>query len=149
MATLDPREPPHGDFVAYVEQIEREQLARALQPHRLAHPAADGKVASPPAPQGGARALSAKEAQRVLQQLKAQAGPARPLGATIGVVVGAGLVAFGLLAEGGMVLVLLGAALLWHNLRKLERARRTAQPSPAQQVDDVFSSRPQARGRGT
>ena len=87
-------------------------------------------------------------AQRVLQQLKAQAVPARPLGAMIGVVVGAGLLAFGLLAEGGIVLVLLGAALLWHNLRKLERARRAAQASPAQQVGDVFSGRPPARGGG-
>jgi Flp pilus assembly protein TadB len=148
MATFDPREPPRGDFVAYVEKIEREQLARALQPHRLAHPADDGKAASPPAQRDGARGLSPTEAQRVLQRLRGQAGPARPVGATIGVVVGAALVAFGLLAEGGMVLVLLGAALLWHNLRKLERARRAAQASPAQQVDDVFAGRPPARGRG-
>jgi Flp pilus assembly protein TadB len=148
MASLDPREPPRGDFVAYVEKIEREQLARALQPHRLAHPV-EGRTATPPATRETPGSLSASEAQRVLQRLTAQAGPAKPLGAMVGVVAGAAFIAFGLLAEGGIVLVLLGAVLLWHNLRKLERARRAAQATAAQQVDAVFAGRQPARGRDT
>jgi hypothetical protein len=48
------------------------------------------------------------------------------------------LIAFGLMAEGGIVLVVLGAVLLWHNLRKLRRAAGAANRSPAQQVDRAF-----------
>lgn len=131
---LDAREPPHGDFVAYVEKIEREQLARAMQPHRLSQVSAGGTVAPADQP----RALSASDAQRVLQSLQAQAGRNRtPVGAMIGIALGAALIAFGLLAEGGIFLVLLGAALLWHHLRKLS-ARRPEADSPAQQVGQVF-----------
>lgn len=131
---LDAREPPHGDFVAYVEKIEREQLARAMQPHRLPQVSAGGTVAPADPP----RALSASEAQRVLQSLQAQAGRNRaPVGTMIGIALGAALIAFGLLAEGGIFLVLLGAALLWHHLRKLS-ARRAEGDSPAQRVDQLF-----------
>jgi hypothetical protein len=135
---LDAREPPNGDFVAYVEKIEREQLARAMQPHKLAQLPEGGKAGA----EGGAggRALSATDAQRVPQMLKASGRnrAAAPLGSMIGVVVGAALIAFGLMAEGGIVLVLLGALLLWHNLRKLRRTAGAAAGLPAQQVDAVF-----------
>lgn len=131
---LDAREPPHGDFVAYIEKIEREQLARAMQPHRLPQVSAGGTVAPADQP----RALSASDAQRVLQSLQAQAGRSRtPVGAMIGIALGGALIAFGLLAEGGIFLVLLGAALLWHHLRKLS-ARRAEADSPPQQVDQRF-----------
>lgn len=137
---LDSREPPHGDFVAFVEKIEREQLARAMQPHRLPHLSASGKVVTDDSPAEGGRALSEGEAQRVLQMLKARSGDGTspPRGAMVGVVLGAALIAFGLLAEGGYALVILGAALLWHNLRKLRRASLAARGSPQQQVDRVF-----------
>ena len=147
---LDAREPPHGDFVAYVEQIEREQLARALQPHRLPHLATGSKAISDAAADAGTRSLSAAEAQRVLQQLKAQGsdGAAPSRGAMIGAFIGAALIAFGLLAEGGIPLVILGAVLLWHNLRKLRRPAGAA--SPTQQVDRFFGHRSAGKtgGRG-
>ena len=44
MSTLDSSEPPNGDFVAYVEKIEREQLARAMRPHKLPQLPVGGKV---------------------------------------------------------------------------------------------------------
>jgi hypothetical protein len=148
---LDPREPPHGDFVAYVEKIEREQLARALQPHRLPHLSAGGKVVTDEAPGEDGRALSATEAQRLLSALKARGGEGTtpPLGAMVGVVLGAALIAFGLLAEGGFVLAILGAVLLWHNLRKLRRATAAAAGSPDRQVDRAFGRKaagPPGRG---
>jgi hypothetical protein len=144
----DWREPPNGDFVAYVEKIEREQLARAMQPHKLPHLSTSGKVVTEASTGENPRALSANEAQRVLQSLRAQAkSGAAPTGAMIGVVLGAGLVAFGLMAEGGLVLVLLGAVLLWHNLRRLHRAWSPAAASPAQQVAAVFAHRGADSGR--
>jgi hypothetical protein len=150
MTGLDSREPPGGDFVSYVEKIEREQLARAMRPHNLPQLSAGGKVVADEVPGDSARALSVDEAQRLLQALKARgndgASPSR--GAMIGVVLGAALIAFGLLAEGGVVLVLLGAVLLWHNLRKLRRAPAAVTPSPAQQVDRTFGRKaPGATGK--
>lgn len=147
---LDSREPPRGDFVAYVEKIEREQLARALQPQRLPQPTAAGGVVSGDAPGDSVRALSAGEAQRLLQNLKAQGTgvASAPRGAMIGVVIGAALIAFGLMAEGGVVLVLLGAVLLWHNLRTLRRASRPPPPLPVQQVDRAFGSKPSSAAAG-
>jgi hypothetical protein len=134
---LDSREPPGGDFVAYVERIEREQLERALRPHKLPQLTGGGKFAT----EEKAQPLSAVEAQRVRDQLKAQSRAGSvPLGPLIGGLIGAGLIAFGLLAEGGTFLVLLGAFLLWHNLRRLRRAAAT--PPPSQQIEAAF-------GRGT
>ena len=137
---LDSREPPHGDFVAFVEKIEREQLARAMQPHKLPHLSAGGKVISDDAPGDGEGTVAAAEAQRVLQGLKDRAGDGTspPRGAMIGVFLGAALIAFGLMAEGGVVLVLLGAVLLWHNLRKLRHTLGAVAGSSAQQVDRAF-----------
>lgn len=126
---LDPREPPHGDFVAFVEKIEREQLARAMQPHKLPQLSAGGKLVATDA---GAAARGAAS--------PAAARPAAPggRGAQIGVAIGAALIAFGLLAEGGIFLALLGAVLLWHNLRRMQRRRADPAASPAQQVDAAF-----------
>lgn len=136
---LDAREPPHGDFVAFVEKIEREQIARALQPHKLPHLSAGGKVVTDGPSGDETRSLSAAEAQRVLQVLKTQGKEgASPRGPMIGVVLGAALLAFGLLAEGGYVLAIVGAVLLWHNLRKLRRAAGPAADLPRQQVDRAF-----------
>ena len=137
---LDSREPPHGDFVAFVEKIEREQLARAMQPHKLPHLSAGGKVVTDEAPSEGAHALPTSEAQRLLQVPKALSkdDTSPPRGAMVGVFLGAALIAFGVMAEGGVVLVLLGAVLLWHNLRKLRREAGAANGSPALQVDRAF-----------
>jgi hypothetical protein len=139
---LDSREPPHGDFVAFVERIEREQLARAMQPHKLPHLSAGGKVVTEDVADNRPPALPATQATRVLQVLTARGKEgAAPRGAMIGVFLGAALLAFGLMAEGGIVLVLLGAALLWHNLRKLRREAGAANGSPAQQIDGAFGQK--------
>jgi hypothetical protein len=144
---LDSREPPNGDFVAFVEKIEREQLARAMQPHKLPHLSTGGKAVAGEAAADGQRTLSAHEARRVLQVLKAQGSNSAspPLGAMVGVFLGAGLIAFGLMAEGGIPLVILGAVLLWHNLRKLRRGSGVAAGSPRQQVDRAFGEQTPGR----
>lgn len=139
---IDSREPRNGDFVAYVEAIEREQLARAMRPHRLQQISAGGRTTAEEKPQP----LTAAEAQRVRDQMKAQGKAAgAPLGPLIGTVLGAALLVFGMLAEGGMFLVLLGAFLLWHNLRRM-RAARSAVPPPSQQVDAAFGRGQRKRG---
>ncbi|MCU0765362.1 MAG: hypothetical protein MUF32_05025 [Burkholderiaceae bacterium] len=146
---LDAREPPRGDFVAYVEKIEREQLARAMQPHRLPQPPAGGTDSSEGARRDETRTLSAAEATRLLQTLAAQGKGAAPAarGAMVGVVLGAALIAFGMLAEGGIVLVIVGALLLWHGMRRLRRAETTAAEPARQQVDRAFGQTPRSASR--
>ena len=148
---LDYREPPNGDFVAFVEKIEREQLARAMQPHKLPSLSAGGKITPRDATDSQSQPQSAREAQRVLQSLREQASTSTPgaRAALIGAAIGAALIAFGLMAEGGIFLALVGALLLWHNLRKLWRsaAFASAGAAAAQQVNHAFDQQPQKTTR--
>lgn len=146
---LDSREPPHGDFVAFVEKIEREQLARAMQPHKLPHLSAGGRVAADEVARDDRPAPPGAEAQRMLHLLKTQGeqGAAPPRGALIGALLGAALIAFGLLAEGGFVLTIVGAVLLWHNLRKLRRSGGSTADSSKQQVARAFGPAPTGTSR--
>ncbi len=149
---IDSREPRDGDFVAYVEQIEREQLARALAPHSLSRPSADDAVARSQQSAAGSARLNAAEAQRVLQKLQqaGATGKSSPRGALIGAAIGVALIAFGLLAEGGTVLVLIGIVLLWHSFGKLRaavRATSAARAGAAQQIARGFDSVPSTEGR--
>jgi hypothetical protein len=141
---IDSREPPNGDFVAYVERIEREQLERALRPHKMQQLTADGSTAAVDKP----LPLTAAEVLKVRDRLKAQGKTgATPVGPVIGLAIGAGLLAFGLLAEGGMFLVLLGAFLLWHSLKRLRSPHVLAPPS--QQVEAAFGRGDRKSGRGS
>ncbi len=144
---LDAREPPHGDFVAFVEQIEREQLARALQPHKLPQ-LVGGKVVAGGDRDRESRPLASSEAQRVLQSLQQTSSRApTDRGPLFGAVIGAALIAFGLIAEGGIILVLVGAVLLWHNLRKLRRSAAVrAAAAAVQDINHLFGPSP-PRGR--
>jgi hypothetical protein len=148
---LDSREPPHGDFVAFVEKLEREQLARAMQPHKLPHLTVGGKAATGDKSGNAPHSLSAAEAQRVLESLKHKGGGVAPRGAVVGAIVGGALIAFGLIAEGGAFFVILGAVLLWHNLAKLRRSAASGSPgTAAPQVAQTFgqSTARTARKRG-
>jgi hypothetical protein len=137
---VDTREPPNGDFVAYVEKLERDQLARAMPPHRRQSTAAGGKASDTAESKG--RALSAAEAQRIVQALKARtAKDSAPRGALIGLFIGAAAIVFGLATEGGFFFVILGAVLVWHNLRKLLKGAQPA-TGAAQQVAQAFGQAP-------
>lgn len=137
---LDAREPPHGDFVAYVEKIEREQLARALRPH-MPRRLGDSEVAVSVHGEADRQPLVASEPQQALQSLQKSAAGSAPgtRGPLIGAAIGAALIAFGLIAEGGIILVLVGAVLLWHNLRKLRQpARPSGAASAGRDVERAF-----------
>ncbi len=135
---LDCREPPNGDFVAFVEKIEREQLTRAMQPHKLPKLSAGGMKTD-------AKSASATEAKRVLRSLRNEEanGATAGRGALIGIAIGVALIVFGLLAEGGIFLVIVGAVLLWHNLRKFKRGAATMSiKAPlTEEVDRAFGQK--------
>jgi hypothetical protein len=136
-------EPKDGDFVAYLAQIEQRQLAAlptrpAHVPHGLTTPhsprAEDKENWTERAP------LSASEAERVRQQLTLDAGQRK------GLVAAAFLALFGLIftvqglvGDGGIIALLIGAFLLWRAwaaLRKALRAMSTAQRDLATRLVD-------------
>jgi hypothetical protein len=117
------QEPRDGDFVAYLEALERRQLAALRIEHRL--PASTNEDAeivtevtesAPPKP-GDTGAVM----HRPQHQVRA---PALPTGAVVALVVGAVLLISALFSDGGVVPFVIGLLLLVHGARRLARLRR-------------------------
>src|SRR5215471_8329671 len=124
MNTID-QAPKDGDFVAYLEQLERRQL-RANQPP--AHAPADGETA-PRMPV----ALTAENTTPAPSAATAAAIKTAPLGLAA---IGLALIIAGILLQGGVFLIAMGIFLLWQAARPIIRAARSAEEpnrSPAAQ----------------
>lgn len=124
-----PGEPPNGDFVAYLEDLERRQLAAMGRAQALAH-----AVPSEGAPIATAQPLSRDAASAPVQRLRASRA-ALPLstGSLLMLIVGALALANALLGEGGIVALAVAVALLWRPVRRLMaavRARARSAPRP-------------------
>src|SRR5215467_9532509 len=118
MNTID-QGPKDGDFVAYVEELERRQLRANKTP---AHAPADGDAAS--APRVPTAVITEKSAT-VPSAATAAAIKTAPLGlAAIGLV----LIIAGILLQGGVFLIAMGIFLLWQAARPIIRAARSAEP---------------------
>ena len=150
--SLDAREPPGGDFVAYIEQLERAQVARQAVPGTMVAPPAGAparltasqaeaaaaalqQTAGPPgqarshaqsAPKFSASqqpaALSAEQAQQLLARLNA-GGQAGP--SLVAIVVGIGLIIGGGAMNAGPVPFFLGVAAIVWGARRLERLKKS------------------------
>ena len=150
--SLDAREPPGGDFVAYIEQLERAQAARQSSPGTmvapppgtnarltpsqaeavaealLQTPGPPGRARgpAPPAPRLGASqqptALSAEQAQQLLARLNA-GGQAGP--SLVAILVGIGLIIVGGAMNAGPVPFFLGVAAIVWGARRLERLKKS------------------------
>lgn len=149
--SLDAREPPGGDFVAYIEQLERAQVARQAVPGTMVAPpgaaarltasqaeAAAAALLQTPGPPGQARshaqsapkfsasqqpaALSAEQAQQLLARLNA-GGQAGP--SLVAIVVGIGLIIGGGAMNAGPVPFFLGVAAIVWGARRLERLKKS------------------------
>lgn len=114
--SIDAREPPGGDFVAYIEQLERAQALRHAVPGTMAAPA---KAPANPTP---SQSDSATAAQPLLSRLTAggQAGPS-----LVAILVGVGLVIGGGAMNAGPVPFFLGLAAIMWGTRRLERLRKS------------------------
>jgi hypothetical protein len=145
---LDACEPPNGVSVAFVARIRRRQPARPMQRRELRHSGAGVASSGGPGPRADAVARSDAPSQRRPVAAAAPAAARSPAGARIGAATGAALLAFGLIAEGGIFLARDGATLLWRCLRRPRRAAAAA-ASPAQQVEHAFGhGRPKFCHRG-
>lgn len=136
-------EPKDGDFVAYLAQIEKRQLA-AL-PVRSAH--APPALTNPHTPRADDRdtwadraPLSASEAERVRQQLKLDGGQRKGLvAAAFMALFGLFFTVQGLVGDGGMIALLIGVFLLWRawaSLRTALNGMSTAQRDLAARLVD-------------
>jgi hypothetical protein len=136
-------EPKDGDFVAYLAQIEKRQLA-AL-PTRTAH--VPPALTSPHSPRAEDKEnwterapLSAAEADRVREQLRRDAGLRKDLvAAAFMALFGLFFAVLGLLGDGGIVALLIGAFLLWRAwlaVRKAKGAMSSAQRDLAARLVD-------------
>lgn len=129
-----PGEPPNGDFVAYLEDLERRQVAAMNQPHAIAHAA----------PQPGAAAAPAAEPPRrdaahaPVERLRARRA-ASPLSvaSVLMTVVGAAALANALFGDGGILALAIGVALLWRPVRRLIDALRATAASSARPRDAI------------
>jgi hypothetical protein len=130
-----PGEPPDGDFVAYLEDIERRQLDSLARPHALAHPSPQGGV------QGAGKPLSRDEARALVERLRA-ARTFFPLpgGALLMLAVGALALANALFGDGGIVALAIGVALLWGAIRRLIAGARGSAPAAARPLNALAAA---------
>ena len=132
--------PKDGDFVAYIEELERRQL-RSSPPHATAAP---GGVTNRSAPAG----MSPSTAANNNAALAAAAATVKaiPIGL---VVIGLVLVIAGAVFQGGILVVLIGVFLLWQAARTVIRNARAAgevnRSQAAQQVTSLLAAHAQQK----
>jgi hypothetical protein len=152
-------EPPNGDFVAYVEQLQRESAARILaqskpvmvEPSGLAPGTVRGAMtnvldAQPKSAEYGGYGfgnaashsevgtasvlpLSRLEADKLLARLASERAKAQQVGTAISLFIGVALIFYWFASRSGVVPLLLGVGLLVWSIRKLRRG--TAQRADA------------------
>jgi hypothetical protein len=124
-------EPRDGDFVAYLEEIERQQMAH-LPTHALA--ALEGAEVHPPGRQSAAG---------VPKQFKAL--PAMIVGNIALGVVGLFFLLLGLIGTGGMIAVAIGAFLIWRAAKAvthdLQHNRQDMHEAPARALQPAGKTR--------
>lgn len=124
-------EPANGDYVAYLEAIERKQLAQLARAQTMLPASAaqtpGSSVASGTAP---AKPLTAAERDALLARLRAAKGTAQNIsvGEGVAAAIGALLVFLSLIGEGNFITLAIGAALLWGPLRRLRKLFRDLDP---------------------
>lgn len=153
-------EPPNGDFVAYIEQLQRESAARILAQSKqvmVEPPAGQASgtgrsatttvlVARPePAGYGGygfgnaahskdgtasVLPLSRLEADKLLARLASERAKAQQVGSAISLIIGVALIFYWFASRSGIVPLLLGVGLLVWSIRRLRRG--TAQRADVQ-----------------
>jgi hypothetical protein len=131
--------PKNGDFVAYVEELQRRQLRSSVSPVSIGGMASMIKtpaLSTIPALATGAAALAAN----------AGAVKSLPIGLFA---IGLGLLLIGTLFNGWVILVFLGIVALWQALRVLVRtlraATQTEKVQAAQSVANPFAAHAQSK----
>jgi Flp pilus assembly protein TadB len=164
-ATQEPRD---GDFVAYIDQLQRESAARIhaqsqigmietaahgmpqgaarpdAAPKSIPHPAArTGSAAS--RSDHGFPALDAHEAQELLARLARSRPAAHFVSGAVAAAVGTLLLLYSLIGSGGVLPLLIAIGLLWWAVPRLRRASAdisAAGRQHARRIAETFGPRP-------
>ncbi|MGH6609830.1 MAG: hypothetical protein ACRECQ_06215 [Burkholderiaceae bacterium] len=141
---IETQEPKDGDFVAYVEQLQKESAARVLGAHHSVNQldkTATG--ASKPdshffAGRKPADFRPASASREALTQI-ATASASRLLSATIAIVIGVLLAFYWLFASASIVLLAVGIALVFWGIQRVKRAVQRISPQQRQQAQAAVS----------
>lgn len=150
---IDTHEPKDGDFIAYIEQLQKESAARLLGSTQHLVTQLDKT------PTGGANRSdhffpgrkpadlrSAAQLQATLAQIVAVPSLAGLFASSLPILIGAFLALYWLVASASFVPLLIGIALMVWGVRLFERARRRISQQPTKQtqalVSKVFATPP-------
>ncbi len=151
---IDTQEPKDGDFIAYIEQLQRESAARLLAstqhlvtqldkaPASGATKAADHFFAG----RKPADLRSAAQMQATLAQVVAVPSLIGLFASALPILIGALLALYWLVASASFLPLLIGIVLIVWGARQFERARRRISQQPSKQtqalVSKVFTAPP-------
>lgn len=145
-------EPKDGDFVAYLAEIERRQLL-ALPAHSANTPPTIDSSHGPQGAHGGSNdtPLTASQAEALRARLKQGAGASKHMvAAAILGLLGLVMLVQGLLGDGGIVTLMIGAFLMWRasvSLRKAAGASGMSQRDLATRLGNVLREAQNNQGR--
>jgi hypothetical protein len=123
------REPAHGDFVVYLEMLERRQLARLVRAQAMhsVTPSAALSHGGGKTPAGPSTAAELDRLMGHLESAKSKIGRFGT-GQIVAAIVGAFLVLITLAGEGNVVTFVIGIVLLWSPVNRLLRLFRELDP---------------------
>lgn len=141
-------EPPNGDFVAYVEELQRESAAR-LQSHSkaplLPHDPGELHSGHPTGMAAESPALTRRQADELLERFASHRATAHQVGPAIGLVFGVALSLSWLLGGSNLLALLFGVGLMAWSIRHLRRAaaqRASAPRAGAHAIVSQFFGKP-------
>ncbi|MGE5337665.1 MAG: hypothetical protein ACM3PU_07545 [Gemmatimonadota bacterium] len=126
-------EPKDGDFVAYLEEIERRQMAHLPSPARDA--AADAKL------HAGQMSSAPPYGKPTTNPL-----PAALVGNLVLGVVGIFFLVFGLVGDAGLIAVAVGVFLIWRAAKSLSVELRRGQPDVRSKLAQALDAARKSRG---
>lgn len=123
------REPPNGDYVSYLDMLERRQLAQLGRAH-AAQPISPAASKTQHASPALVTKPAAAEIDALMERLDAVKASVGRWGTAqiVAAVIGAVLVLMTVVGEGSVVTLLIGIGLLWTPARRLLRLVRELDP---------------------
>jgi len=143
---IDTHEPKDGDFIAYIEQLQKESAARLLgSTHHLVTqldknlPAGGNKADHFFAGRKPADLRSAAQLQATLAQVAAVPSIGPLFMAGVPIIIGALLALYWVVASTSIVPLVIGIALIFWGVRAFQRALRRLAPHESKQAQALVS----------
>lgn len=146
-----PQEPPNGDFVAYIEALQRESAARIHVKSQIPMVDTAAPGHGPMSPSSSAShdasepVLNRQQAEELLARLTRSGRPPRAAQAVIALVVGLVLLFFWFVGHGGVVPLLIGLGFVaWSVSRLRSLGRQAVEPGrqARAQIAQLFGKKP-------